>query len=364
MTSIHSVGLTVQGSQFGDLGPSFNGTDIRTKVMLTELMTKKKFLVDKQLREKQRHRHRGHSSPTKHINDQGSVGRMGSLASISSFTDISPNKDSMSVFSKQSTMLSMNKSNVSILSPKYPGSSTARSQIIEDQNMTLFSSNTRLYCKKTAQAPLLLPLNSSVPVIFPHYEPKKTSREVHSKAFKDKIAEVMLLSTQYGRIERPYLFSLLKQSGGAANLQLKTMSGQEIIAEGYRKLEERRKSLESPAPSDLDSTGKDPNQQLPALPRRIAFSNTTMDPNRKGPISYRPGAATPPQKPIFDASAHYDLLSQAELEHKLGAIDQERLAYQLQQYIAASKHEEHFPSREDMISAKQSARLSSRSQKS
>ena len=356
MTSIHSVGLTVQGSQFGDLGPSFNGTDVRTKVMLTELLSKKKSLVDKQLREKQRHRHRGHSSPAKQ-------GNMGSMASISSFTDISPNKDSMSAFSKQSTMQSMNKSNVSILSPKYPGSSTARTQIIEDQNMTLFSSNTRLYCKKTAQAPLLLPLNSSVPVIFPHYEPKKVAREVHSKAFKDKIAEVMLISTQYGRIERPYLFSLLKQSGGAANLQVKSLSGQEIIAEGYRKLEEQRKLLESPAQTDSLDLNSDPNQQLPTLNRRIAFSNATIDTTRKGPNSYRPRLATPPLKPIFDASATYDLLTNAELEHRLGAIDQERLAYQLQQYISASKHEEQFPTREAMISARQSARQSSRSQK-
>ena len=373
MNSIQSVGLTVQGSQLGDLGPSFNGTAVRTKVLLTELISKKKILMDKQLREKQRHRHRGNSSPNKQVQGTSSVGHLGSMASISSYTDASPYKDSASVFSKQSTMLSLNKSNVSVLSPRYPGSIAVGShQIMEDQNMTLFSANTHLYCKKSAQAPLLLPLNSTVPVIFPHYEPKKVTREVHSKAFKDKIAEVMLMSTQYGRIERPYLFSLLRQSGGASNLQIKTMSGQEIIAEGYRKLEEQQRRSQQTSPSVSDPltgiTDTDPeasrlNLQSPSLNRRIAFSNTTIDTNRKLPSTYRAGVVAVPSKPIFDVSEHHEVLSQAELETRLGAQDQERLAYQLQKHIAAAKHEEHFLSREALISARQSARHGGKSTK-
>jgi hypothetical protein len=344
---------------------------VRTNYLVEELLAKKQAALDKLLRERQVHHRRGHATSSGSVILDGgftvagveSVGgnysagvsprHGGSIASMSKMSLIT--KD------KSSGIISPSRYSVAKMTVNTGNNTT---MIYDDQNMSLFTPKSNIYVKKNAPSPFIYTLDNTVPVVFPHYERKKVARESHTKAFKDKIAEVMLQSQAYGKIERPYLFSLLKQSGGKASAYLSGKSSTEIIEEAYRKAELARQ-LEDEEEQPVGSPGRSRKPSSPhsqkrmsdsgdaeeaAMPlhqikiepaedifkyvpkKKIGGSTTKALASIKGKKTVPPLIKAPPPPPV-----KLEVMTDDALEALLSAVDRERLNYHLNRQVAIAR---------------------------
>lgn len=362
------AGLVISGEAFTNTvsfaNPSLTAggagsSRARAKYLLDELIQKKRATSEKLLREKQRHNRVGLATPHSSVVLDGRPGSIVSNSVEGDFSLISP-RHGGSVSSMSKGIVSTSRYSTAKITVN-TGYQTAA---FEDQNMSLFTPKSHIYVKKNAPSPFIYTLENTVPVVFPHYERKKVVRESHTKAFKEKIAEVMLQSQAYGKIERPYLFSLLKQSGGKSSAYLSGKTSTEIIEEAYRKAEqERQLQLEeqdmfmSRAPSlknistgdnlsDTDGEGLAPIHNIkiePAddifkyVPKKKVGSSTSKVlasvKNKKHATAVPMILRKEPPAPAIKL----EVMTDEALEELLSAVDRERLNYHLNRQVALAR---------------------------
>jgi hypothetical protein len=366
-----SAALASSGSSVGFLRSS----NPRTNTMLEELLARKQAIADKLKREKRpRKVHRNAlrqlmSSGASLVDGGGSFAGNESLGAMSS---LSPERASITSQSKLSPTHSITKSTGTY----FNNSINNGNSVIEDTNMTLFTQKSHIFVKKTTANPHFGPLDNTVPVVFPHYETKKVSKESHSKAFRDKIAEVLLQSQRYAKIEQPYLFSMLKQSGGKSTAYLSGKSSAEIIEEAYRKAEITAREAQEAAIAEqkvqstrastaegasmltrLDSVGSSKSSSAANSTEKLKMiGGIKLDagddifkyvPKKKGltpkHVSAKEKAATknnknkaaaapPPPPPV-----KLEVMNDDALEELLVAVDRDRLNYHLNRQVALAR---------------------------